>query len=271
MVMKYLYILFALFPLLSFGQQHWQVGSFLVTDVPNHSVMPKMSPTFGIGLQVGYKPVRFIPVSFELKANLGTYSNRTLQQTFIFDSTSSTTTDVTYSSGMNRLNFGAKVHLLNEFRAIRPYITPQIGYSFMRSRIAVADPQDEDDCQPLDKTTVQRFSGLTYGGELGVEVSMERLFKNVASENKHRLYASVTFLNSFNQFEYINIKYMEDHDHAAMTGGDHSGHTSPADGRDVNTQFVNVTTNAIHEHKIAELYQTHLRFWGINVGYVFNF
>jgi hypothetical protein len=192
-----------------------------------------------------------------------------MQQTYVFDSTSSTTTDVTYSSGMNRLNFGTKIHLLNEYRAIRPYITPQIGYAFMRSRIAVADPQDEDDCQPLDKTTVQRYSGLTYGGELGVEVSMERMFKNVSTENKHRLYASVSFLNSFNTFEYINVKYMEDHDHAAMTGGSH--HASSDDGRDVNAQFVNVTTNTIHEHKIAELYKTNLQFWGINVGYVFNF
>lgn len=270
MVMKHLYILFALFPFLSFGQQHWQAGGFLVLDVPNQAIMPKMSANLGIGLQFGYKPVPLIPVMFELKGNLGSYSNRTMEQTYVFDSTSSTTTDVTYSSGMNRLNFGTKIHLLNEYRAIRPYITPQIGYAFMRSRIAVADPQDEDDCQPLDKTTVQRYSGLTYGGELGVEVSMERLFSNVSSENRHRLYASITFTNSVAEFEYINVKYMQDHDHAAMTGGS-GANAHNGDDRDVNAQFINVTTNTIHEHKIAELYRTNLQFWGINLGYVYNF
>jgi hypothetical protein len=273
MVMKYLYILFAFVPFLSFAQQRWQIGSYLTFDIPNHTVMPKMSTNFGIGIQTAYRPIQRIPVMLEFKASTGAYSSRTLQQTYVFDSTSSTTTDVTYGSHMNRLNLGTKIYLVHDYRTIRPFITPQIGVSFMKSKIVIADPADEDDCKALDRKTTQRYSGFTYGAEAGVEVAINRLFKNAGSngdDNRHRLYASVTFMNSFNSFEYVNVKYMKDHDHAAMSGG---GSPAPSEdgNRDLNGSFINVSTNQIHEHKIAELYRTNLQFWGINIGYTFNF
>ncbi len=267
--MKQLYILFAFVPIFSFAQRA-QIGTYFTCDIPNHTIMPKMSGNFGLGLQFAYKPIQRIPVLLELKGSVGSYSNRTLKQTYYFDSVSSTTTNVTYSSAMNRLNFGAKIYFANEYRAFRPYLTPQVGMAFMRSKIVIADPQDQDDCKALERKTTQRYSGFTYGGELGLEVSMNQLFKNVESENKHRLYASVTFMNSFNTFEYVNVKYMQDHDHAAMTGGSTEVITTE-DGRDINTTFINVSTNSLHEHKIAELYRTQLQFWGFNIGYTFNF
>src|SRR3989338_6510348 len=153
----------------------------------------------------------FVPfLSVAQHAQIGTY--------FTCDIPNKTTADVTYSSSMNRLSFGTKFYLVNEYRTIRPFITPQVGMAFMRSKIVIADPQDEDDCKALERKTTQRYSGFTYGGEVGVDVSMNQLFKLNSEDNKHRLYASVTFMNSFDRFEYVNIKHMKDHDHAAMNG-----------------------------------------------------
>ncbi|MES2556181.1 MAG: hypothetical protein V4604_08530 [Bacteroidota bacterium] len=262
-------ILFTFVPFLSVAQRA-QIGTYFTCDIPNKSVMPKMSTNAGLGLQFAYKPVQRIPMMLEFKASVGMYSNRTLQQTYYFDSLNKTTTDVTYSSSMNRMSIGTKFYLVNEYRTVRPYITPQVGMAFMRSKIVIADPQDEDDCKALERKTTQRYSGFTYGGEVGVDVSMNQLFKLNTDDNKHRLYASVTFMNSFNRFEYVNVKHMQDHDHAAMNGG--SGGTATGDdGRDINGNFINVSTNSIHEHKIAELYNTNLQFWGFNIGYTFNF
>ncbi|HLP56717.1 MAG TPA: hypothetical protein VK151_16890 [Fluviicola sp.] len=262
-------ILFAFVPFVSVAQRA-QIGTYFTCDIPNKSIMPKMSTNAGLGLQFAYKPVQRIPLMIEFKGSLGMYSNRTLQQTYYFDSLNKTTTDVTYSSAMNRIGIGTKFYLVNDYRTVRPFITPQVGMAFMRSKIVVADPLDEDDCEALERKTTQRYSGFTYGGEAGVEVSMSHLFNINAEDNKHRLYASVTFMNSFNRFEYVNVKYMKDHDHAAMTSG--TGGTSTADGdRDINGKFINVSTNSIHEHKIAELYNTNLQFWGFNIGYTFNF
>lgn len=262
-------ILFGFVPFLSVAQRA-QIGTYFTCDMPNKSIMPKMSTNAGLGLQFAYKPIQRVPMLLEFKASAGMYSSRTLQQTYVFDSLSSTTTDVTYSSKMNRISFGTKFYLVNDYRTVRPFITPQVGMAFMRSKIRVADPMDEDDCQPLERKTTQRSSGFTYGAEAGVEVQLDHLLGLSNEASKHRLYASVTFMNSFNRFEYVNVKYMQDHDHAAMTGGT-GGTTASDDGRDINAQFINVSTNSIHEHKIAELYKTNLQFWGFNIGYTFNF
>ena len=60
---------------------------------------------------------------------------------------------------------------------------------------------------------------------------------------------------------------MEDHEHGVMDGNNHTD----GDGRPLTTQFVNVNSNFNHEHKIAEIYNTHLPFISINIGYVWYF
>lgn len=254
----------------TFAQQNMQLGPYFTVDMPSHTVMPKMSTALGIGAQYAYKPIRNFPVSLEIKGSLGSYSTETLPQTYTFEDSSSITTDVTYTSNMNKALIGTKIHIGSEYKAVRGYVTPQVGRLTMRSKISIADPEDEDGCEPLEKETKQRFSGYVYGAEVGAEVSMSRLFLGRDSENKHRLFLSVSFLNGFNKFEYVNVKHMEDGSHHALHGGGTETSTD-SEGRDITTTFVNLSTNSLHDHKIAELYRTNLQFWGLNVGYVFNF
>lgn len=268
--MKTILLLVTLFPVFSFGQTHYQIGTYLTSDIPNHAIMSKMSSNIGMGLQFAYKPLYHLPVSFELKASVGTYSNHTMEQTYYFSDSSSTTTNVSYSSSMNKVLFGTKVLIGSEFQKIHGFFTPQIGASFMRSKIRIADPQDEDDCKPLEKATTQKYSGFTYGAELGAELDMSVLMKNIR-ENKHYLYASATFLNGFGQFEYVNVKYMHNHAHGPLPEGGTTTTITDENGRDITATFINVSTNSLHDHKIAELYRTNLQYWGFNIGYVFYF
>ena len=258
-----------LLPSCLFAQQKAQIGAYFTADMPVRSIMPSMSTNAGAGLQFAYKPMSRFPMMLELKGSIGAYSHRTLNQTYIFSTNSTTNVNVNYSSSMNKVLFGTKFHIGHEYKAVRGFITPQIGAAFMRSRIVIDDPADADDCRALERKTTQRSSGFVYGGEAGVEVSMEKLFRGIQTENKHRLYASVNFMKSFEPFEYTNVKYMKDHDHMAMPEG--SEGTATEDGRAINTTFINVSTNSLHEHKIAELYKTNLQFWGFSIGYVFNF
>lgn len=266
--MKKWLLFLGLLPVFNYAQEsQFQLGAFTSLEVPIHAVMPKMSANFGTGFQFAYKPFRFIPVSLELRPNFGMYSNQTRQETYVFSDSSSTQTDVTYSSAMNKIMFGTKFHIGNEYQKIRGFITPQIGVNFMKSRIVIADPADEDDCHPLERNNTHRFSGLTYGGQMGVELDFSLLFKNTVIEGRHKLYASATYLGSFQKFEYINVKHMMDHTHMTT----HSGTSSATDTQDLNAQFINVSSNNTHEHKIAEVYRTNLSYWGINIGYVFYF
>lgn len=269
--MNRLLLFLSFVPFAFFAQTKWQVGSYLSTSFPNKSIMPKMSPATGLGLQLAFQPIDRVPIAFELKSNFGIYAAKTLEQTFYFEDLSSTTTNVSYSSNFNQIKFGAKYQIGNDFKQIRAYFTPQIGYGSMRSKIRIDDPADEDDCKPLAKETTQRSSGFTYGGELGIEVDMSKLFRKMNTENRHYLFASATFMNGFKPFEYVNIRYMKDHDHGALPAGGAELETTDENGRPITATFINVSNNNLHDHKIAELYKTGLQYWGFNVGYVIHF
>lgn len=266
--MKYLYLLFVSVPLLSLAQQRGQFGAYFMTDMPNRAMMPKMSTNAGVGLLGSYKPLAYFPLSLELKGSLGSYCSRTIPQTYMFNDSTGMTTDVTYASNMNKIMLGTRFTIGSDFRVVRGFITPQIGRAKMKTRISIADPEDEDGCEPLEKETTHRYSGWIYGAEIGADISMSRLFRGIESENKHRLYVSVNYLGSFGKFSYANVRYMRDHDHHMNSGEDMD--LDDAD-RDINGQFINLSTNSIHEHKIGELYSTYLQMWGFNIGWTYNF
>ena len=252
--------------LLSLGSycfsQKAELGLYVPIDLPNKTNMPKMSTAGGFGVSFGYSPLFLTPFYIEAKTSFSNYSSQNLQQTYQFDDGSQTITNVSYSSGMSKYLLGAKTMIGQDFRAVRGFITPQIGLASMRTKIVIADPQDADGCQPLDRNVSQRFTGAIYGGEIGAEIALEKLFRKITIENAHKLYFSMSYLRGMNHFEYVNVKYMQDEVHNTMT-------THPKG--DINASFINVYTNNIHEHKIAELYHTPFEMIGINFGYIVRF
>ena len=52
---------------------------------------------------------------------------------------------------------------------------------------------------------------------------------------------------------------------------DHLNHVASEGTREITGEFINVSTQSIHEHKIAEIYRTNLAMFGISLGYIINF
>jgi hypothetical protein len=242
--------------------QGGEFGINVPVDVPFKSVMPYMGTNVGFGMNFAYSPIPGSPLYIEFKPSWGMYYSKTLQQTYTFDDSSSTITDVNYTSGLQKYLLGAKVMIGHEYRSVRGFITPQIGLGRARTKIFIADPEDEDGCRPLESRNTQKFTSGVYGGEVGVEFDLYRLFPNFLYENKHNLVIAGTFLAGFKHFEYVNVEYMQNESHSTDVSHD---------DRDINATFINVGSNALHEHKIAELYHTPLRMWGISIGYTINF
>lgn len=264
----YLFI-FCLLPFVSLSQvdNRVQFGIHGMADIPLRSQMPKMSTNYGAGAFLSVKPHRRVPLFIELRGSMGQYSSKTSTETFIFDDGSTTVTDVTFRSMMNKVQLGTKFYFTPSYQRVKPYVMPMVGYNFMRSKIRIADPLDEDDCQPLVDRVSQKAQGFTYGLEAGVEMDLVGTIKG--EESHGRLYFSVSYLSSARKMDYINIKYMSDHEHGVHEEG--HGEASQADGRPLTTDFVNVSSNDLHSHKIAEIYTTYLRFINVNIGYVWYF
>ncbi len=266
--MKNILLFFLFISGVSFGQTY-QIGAFVPIDIPMKSIMPRASVVGGFGLSTYFSPESKLPMAFELKGNLGSYSNLTLNQTYEFSDGSQTKTDVTYSSNFHKFMLGTRFSSRYALDGMEFYFTPQIGLGTMRSRIYIADPMDEDDCKALENTIVQRDNGFLYGLEAGFDVRLNKLIPVSKIEDGHRIFISANYLSSFKSFDYINIRYMEDKVHGV--NGHENHNLMDEEGRDINAQFVNVTSNNLHEHKIAELYTTPLKYIGIQFGYVFRF
>lgn len=245
-----------------FGQQ-WQLGSSFSFHFPNKTVMPKMSTSFGIDFNLAYSPIFSSPFYIEYRPSWENYSTQVIPQTYQFDNGTQTTTNVTYTSSISRHLIGVKTMLGGDFRAIRGFITPQFGIMSYYSKITIADPNDTDQCQPLEKNTNHRYTGCTYGGNLGMEIAMEKLLpRKYSSENKHKLAISVSYNRGIGHAEYVNVRYMTDEVHTSMA-------THPS--TDINAEFINLSTNSIHEHKIGELYHSPAEYLGFSIGYLIRF
>lgn len=264
---------FILFFMASFSlsslAQKTQLGVYFNLDLPNKEIMPQMSPVLGLGLSAAYRPSMRIPVFFELKGGLGNYSYKTLAQTYVFSNNDQTTVDVNYSSSMHHLLVGAKVQLGNEYKRFNAFITPQIGAAFFNSRIYIEDPMtNEGECKALENRVPHRDRIGVFGGEMGVQINLSGIFKGEVSDYKHRLNVSFNFLTGFKKAEYLNVRYMSDEVHPT-TDEPNGLHTD--DNRDITTTFINLSSNVTHQHKIGELYQSSVQFWGIKIGYVYLF
>ena len=267
---NYLLFFLGFLPLESYAQwdKKGQFGLYGTAEIPHQRSMPYMSTNYGLGMQLSYKPSNRLPVFLELKGSLGQYSSEKSNVNYLFSDGSSTFTDVSYKSNMNRIILGAKTYFSPYDRVVRGYITPQIGGNFMKSKIRIADPDDIDDCQPLDNRVVHKSSDWTFGGELGLEIDLHELFVK-RQVPQSRFYISTSFIGSFRSMDYINIKYMQNDVHGVHDHSDHS-HLDAA-GRPLTASFINVTNGSTHEHKIAEIYRTPLRLFTINIGYVWYF
>lgn len=261
-----------LLPFLTFSQteHNAQFALFATSEIPFRSEMPRMSTNMGIGAQFAYKPISSIPVFLELKGNLGLYNTQNRDVTYLFSDGSATYTDVTFTSQMHKLQLGTKIYYTSFYRSVRAYVTPQIGYNYMRTRMRIADPMDVDDCRPLENRIRHRSAGWTYGAEVGIELDMKKIISG-NDRPEQRMYVSLSYLASMRPMDYINVKYMEEDVHGVADDHAHDHSAMDEDGRPLNTQFINLTSGTTHEHKIAEIYNTHLRFMSINVGYVWYF
>lgn len=192
-----------------------------------------------------------------LDISIGTYANERKEQTFNFDNGSSTKTFVNYSSNVLQLNLAAKALLIKN-SLLTPYLSGKAGWASFYSNIYIEDPADAGACKALDQKNILKDGTImaAYGGGLMLDLS---LFANKCTKGSRYIDFSVNNVRGGN-ISYINTKKLIDAANPPMT----------TTGKAVNVNFVNATTQQIHEHQVAEVYTTPMRFLEFKVSAVFN-
>jgi len=198
-------------------------------------------------------------LAFGTEFSLGNYAWLAKEQDLRFPNGTGTTTMVNYTSNIFSGALFTRLRLLSEAK-INPYLNFKGGYSLFFSNISVEDPEDPSDCRVLESKTIisDHTFFYAYGGGLQIDLS------NFNKKEKRGLYLFDISVNKIKggTLDYINTKHLSTHVHTDPNN------PAPSDGKSepLNIRFLNVSTQTIHEHQVAEVYNSPLRMLDIKMG-----
>jgi hypothetical protein len=195
-------------------------------------------------------------LSWGIEAGFGQYASFTKDQDIRFPDGTGINTKVSYSSSVATAGILIRYSFFKEAK-VNPYLTGKLGYASFFSKVIVADPEDDDDCKPLDKKTPIHDHSFfaAYGAGLQIDVSSKK------KPNNAWLDISVSQLHG-TQLSYVNVKDIKNH-----INNDPANPT-PATDKSVplSISFVNVATQTIHQHQLAQVYTSPLRLLEMKIG-----
>jgi hypothetical protein len=197
------------------------------------------------------------------ETGLGIYASIMKHQDLSFPDGSGIQTDVNYTSNVFNGSLFTRVNFLKD-RTWSPYVNLKGGYSQFYSNVVVGDPEDASSCEALERKNLIRDHTffMAYGGGVQIDLSV---FSRKEKPGKCLIDLSVNKING-GSLNYINTKHIESEMH---TDPNNPAPTT-GKGEPFNLRFINITTQTIHEHQVAELYNSPLRMLDIKVGMLFT-
>jgi hypothetical protein len=254
--MKLFYTLF--FTLISlYSPAQFYLNSGYAMSLPRQEMKENIKPLHSLAFSGLYKlPGSLNRIMLGADFSWGSYANTQKRQTFIFTNGATTETMVNYSSNVLQAGLSGRVLLLKN-KALLPYINGKAGYASFYSNIFIEDPLDLDGCTPLDQKNLIKDGTITtgYGGGLMADWS---LFSKKSRKNMGWIDLSVTSIRGSN-INYINTKRLIDASKPPVN----------SDGKPLNVTFINASTQQLHEHQVAEVYNTPLRMMEIKLSATF--
>lgn len=195
-------------------------------------------------------------LSVGLELGAGVYAHEKIDQTFNFDASTSTLVAVNYNSNVFNVNLQTRYQLSDEERhMIVPYINARAGsYSFF-SNVYVEDPADPGGCHPLEKKNLIRDNTFYWGAGAGFQIN-PALFSKRKRNGPVMIDLSINTIRG-GKLDYINTKHLKEEQDMPQTGG-----------KPLMVRFINVSTQDIHQHKVAQVFNSSLRILEIRGGLI---
>ena len=236
------------------------IGFHYSLSVPKGEMSDHIKPASSINLSYFYSLKSTQDrVAFGTEFSLGNYAWIVKEQDLRFPNGTGTTTNVNYTSNIFSGALSTRVSVFSEAK-VNPYLNIKGGYSLFFSNIAVEDPDDPSECRVLESETIISDNTLFYAYGGGVKIDLGN-FDNREKRGQYLLDLSVNKIKGGN-LDYINTKHLSSHVHTDP------GIPAPSDGKSepLNIRFLNVSTQSIHEHQVAEIYNNPVRMLDIKIG-----
>jgi hypothetical protein len=261
LIMKYIY-LFGLIIIANTTNAQFSGSASYNLSVPQKEMAENINPIHALYLGGEYKlPGSLNNISVGLTTGLGTYANLTKETTFSFGNNNPTTTDVHYTSNVFSSSANIKIDITKHF-LITPFAKIEGGFQKFYSTIRIDNPNDLDGCKPLERRSILKDATAFYGVGGGLKIDMN-IFGDKFEKDEKFIEVSVSTIRG-GKLDYINTRELKD-------AQDMEDEPMPEKGRPLNLKFINVNSNIIHEHKVAQVYTSQLRLFDIRVSYRMSF
>jgi hypothetical protein len=254
--MKHFYLLTASIAASIVATAQLEGGFSYSLSLPQREMKQNISPAHSGNLFFSSHFKKLTNLSWGIEAGFGQYASFTKDQDIRFPDGTGFETKVSYSSNTGNVGLVIRYSFFKEAK-VNPYVAGKLGYMSFFSKVIVADPEDDDDCKPLDKKTPIRDHSYfaSYGAGLQIDVSSKKKPKNAWLD------ISINQLHG-TELSYINVKDIKDHiNNDPNTPVPLSDKSAP-----LSMRFVNVATQTIHEHQLAEVYTSPLRLLEMKIG-----
>lgn len=245
-----------IFSLPSFSQS-WKLTGDYSLAIPQQDMADNIQPAHSLQGGILYQlPGKWKQLSVGAELGIGLYAYKRIDQTYQLDGNAPSLVPVNYSSNVFNANLQARLNLAdNNKNFIIPYVTAKGGLYNFFSTINIEDPNDPGGCHALERKNVQNDNTAYWSAGAGLQV-------NTGFFAKHKNHGNVMIDISANtihggMISYINTKHLVD----AQTMNDPKA--TP-----LNVQFINVSTQNIHEHTVAQVYTSPLRMLELRAGVV---
>ncbi len=245
-----------------------ELGGSYSMSLPMCDMGKNIQPLHSLSTSINYRmPGKFNRISVGAEFGIGFYAYVTKEQDLRFPDGSGIRTNVTYSSNVASAALQTKINILDPKKAkVNPYFLAKGGYACFFSNVLVEDPEDGSSCRPLDHENIisDNTMWLAYGG--GVQIDLSAICKK-EKQGKVIFDFAVSKISG-GELDYINTKHIKDHIHTDPTAPQPS--PGPVKSEPLTVRFVNVSTQTIHEHQVAEVYNSPLEMLDLRLGVLFR-
>lgn len=250
-------VLFISSSFFSFSQQ-WKLTSGYSLALMQQEMKENIQPAHSLQAGVLYQlPGLYKKLSLGIELGVGSYANKQIDQTFQFDNNTSAEVPVNYTSNVFNTNLHARLNLADEKKyLVTPYINAKAGLYNFFSTIYIDDPTDPLSCRALEHENIINDKTLYWSAGGGLQVDLG-IFSKKKKSNTVVLDIAANIIRG-GTIDYINTRDLME----VQTG-------TPS-GKPVNVEFINASTQSIHEHSVAQLYTSPLKMLEIRAGVLVN-
>lgn len=234
--------------------QQWKFTSYYSLNLPQGQMGKNIQAAHSIQVAVLYslpKGLKNLSVGAEL--GIGKYAHKKIDQTFEFEGVS-TVVPVDYNSNLFNTNIQARFNFWDESKTlIVPYIVAKGGLYSLYSNVVIEDPENPDGCTALDRDNIINDQAMYWSAGGGFQISPD-LFRKTKRHGRLKIDISAHTIRG-GSIDYINTKHLMDAQDVPEPGA-----------KSLTARFINASTQHIHEHSVAQVYTSPLRFFELRAG-----